>query len=182
MKTLATVLLIAGTIVGTFGGGKLPEADVLTTGIGLALLVAGGVLLAIDRRKASKQAPAAGDVRGAGKDVLSLIRALPAKLQPIADEADRLTLDELAARIGVLDVEYFQPIADGAPLLLGPMGTARFASVFGIYASGERLVSRSWSAAVDAHRPEAVASLREGLRRIAEAAAVIDQDAPARAA
>ncbi len=184
LQTLATILLIAGTVVGTFGGGKLPQADVLITGLGLLMLVAGGVLLSVDRRRKNRAQDAGVAPGGAGSraDVLALIRELPAKLQPIADEADDLTLDELASRIGALDADYFQPIADGAPLLLGPMGTARFASVFGVYAGGERLVSRAWSAAVDSHRPEAVASLREGVKRIREAAEAIDGIGSSRAA
>ncbi len=170
MKTLITVLLIAGTIVGAFGAGKLPQADPYFTGAGLVLLVVAGVLGWRQRRKdAALPASAGGNV-----DVPALIRALPSKLQPISDAADGITLAELAERIGDLDADYFRPIADAAPLLLGPMGTERFAAVFGVYASGERLISRAWSAAVDQHRPEAVASLREGVKRIQEAAVAID--------
>lgn len=173
MKTLATVLIIAGTIVGAFGGGKLPKADPLVTGIGILLLIIGGVILSMQRRAHAKAAASAVD----GIDVLALMRALPPKLQPISDEADQLTLAQIAERIGDLDADYFRPIADGAPALLGSMGTARFASVFGVYASGERLISRAWSAAVDQHRPETLVSLREGIVRITEAAAAIDASA-----
>ena len=170
MKTLITVLLIAGTIVGAFGAGKLPQADPLITGAGLLLLIVAGVFGWRQRKKDA--ALPAGD--GGNVDVLTLIRALPAKLRPISDEADALTLDQLADRIEALDVDYFRPIADGAPQLLGTMGTDRFAAVFGVYASGERLISRAWSAAVDSHRPETIASLREGTSRIQQAADAID--------
>jgi hypothetical protein len=170
MNTLATLLLVVGTIVGVFGGGKLPQANPYITGLGILLLAAGGVILYLERRRL-----AAAPVGSAGTvDVLALIRVLPERLQLISDAADELTLAQIADRIGELDTEYFRPISDAAPALLGSMGTERFASVFGVYAGGERLISRAWSAAVDQHRPETLTSLREGISRIRAAAAAID--------
>jgi hypothetical protein len=171
MKILATLLLIGGTIVATFGAAKLPEANPLVTGLGLLLLSGGGVILFLLRRKLA-QVPAGA---GASADVLKLMRELPDKLQPILDQADQLTLAQLGERIGELDVDYFRVIADGAPELLAPMGTERFAEVFGVYASGERYVSRAWSASVDHHRPETVASLCEGIARIRQAVEALEK-------
>jgi hypothetical protein len=169
MNKAATILLILGTIVGAFGGARLPQADPLVSAIGVLLLVAGCVLI-YSQGRANKLA-AANAVGGV--PVFELMRALPDQLQPILDQSEQLSLAEITERLSALDLDYFRPIADASPALLNRMGAESFAAVFGLYASGERLISRAWSAAVDQHRPETIASLHEGLARIRQAAAAI---------
>lgn len=172
MKTSGTILLVAGTVVATFGGARLPQADAVWSGLGLALLAAGGALHVLHRRmRATSVSRGAG-----GVPVFDLIRALPEQLQALLDDAGRLTLAEIAECLGGLQRSHFGPIAEASPTLMGAMGAERFAAVFGAYAGGERLIARAWSAAVDHHRPETLASLREGLARLHRAAAAIAGD------
>ena len=166
MQALATSLLVLGTILGAFGGARLPQADPLVAGVGLAMLVAGCLL--VFQRARSQRTHAARAISDAA--IFDLIVALPDQLQPILDQADALTLEEIAQRISALELQYFRPIADASPDMLPRMGAESFSALFGQYAGGERLISRAWSAAVDLHRPETIASLREGIERLRAAA------------
>ena len=169
MNKFSIALLVLGTIVGAFGGARLPQADPVVSTIGLAMLAAGCLMVWLQARAhRSGAVSATTDAR-----VFELIRSLPDKLQPLLDQADQLTLDQIADRLAALELETFRPIADASPALLSRMGAESFAAVFGLYAGGERLIARAWSAAVDLHRPETIASLREGLERIRQAVAAL---------
>jgi hypothetical protein len=164
MQKMALALIVLGTVVASVGGARLPEADWWVSGLGLLVLVAGGVVLRLSTRRVEASAGISGE------QVVAALRGLPDELEAICAEVEQLQLAEVTERLSGLEVKYFRPIADGAPLLLGAMGAGRFAEVFGVYASGERLVARAWSAAADHHRPEATAALRSGSARIREAA------------
>jgi hypothetical protein len=162
MRQVAWVLLVAGTIVGSLGGARLPEASYPVAAAGVALIIVAAVLLHAKR----KQHRAGSLEHG---EVLAAMRALAEPLGALTREAPELPLSEIAARIAHLNTTYFAPIADGAPRMLSAMGATRYADVFTTYASGERAISRAWSAASDHHRPETLAALRAGTARIEEA-------------
>lgn len=178
MRTIGIVLLVAGTIIGSLGGAKLPQADWTVAGAGFALLAVALLLL----RWPAKGGAGARE-RGA-QDVLSLLRSMPDELDAISARAAGLELPALLEELSALDRKYLQPIADGSPALLGQLGAQRFADVFGQYASGERQLARAWSAAADQHGPEAIASLQRSAERIREAVELLgaqpatDADAP----
>src|SRR5690606_21982857 len=118
MNKLSTALLVLGTIVGAFGGARLHAADPVVSTIGLAMLAAGCLIVWLQARAhRSGAVSATTDAR-----VFELIRSVPDKLQPILDQADQLTLDQIADRLAVLELDAFRPIADASPALLSRMG------------------------------------------------------------
>jgi uncharacterized protein YjeT (DUF2065 family) len=160
-------LLVIGTIVGSVGGARLPKADVMLSGIGVGTVFAGAVVLFLLRRRA-------GVTASDQPEVLATMRALPDELESLAKRAPALPLIDIASRIGQLDRSHFRVIAEGAPRMLSVLGVARYADVFGTYASGERCIARAWSAASDHHRSETLAGLEAGAARIRDAVARLD--------
>jgi len=161
-------LLIAGTVLGSLGGARVPRADWTLALTGMALLVVGALLL---RRRPAMGTKAAGTADGPGAPASSVtdrIRELHGHVQGLAREAAGLALPDLRDRLGNLDRDYLRPLGDEAPALLASLGPARFAATFGSYAGAERALHRAWSAATDGHRPEAMTSLELGRRRLAE--------------
>lgn len=153
-------LLVSGTIIGTLGGARTPGVSWTLTGVGLALLVAAGVLLRQARGGAA--ATAAADV---GADMT----ALAERLRALANQAPGLKPSAMVERIAALHAELVVPIGDRVPFMLKRLGAQRFADVFGTYAGGERALSRAWSAAADEHAEEARAALAVSAVRVAEA-------------
>lgn len=164
------VALVVGTIVASLGGARLPQADTTVSAIGIALLVAGiiGIRLVARARAAEASTATAGGARDAD-DPLSLLRAIPAHLEPLIEHAPTRPLPELVREIASVVDRHFVPLSEAAPSMLGRLGAARFATIFGSYASAERAIARAWSAASDGHRTEAVESLGRAQDRIGEA-------------
>lgn len=161
MKTSAVVLLVGGTIVASVGGARLPEAHPGVVGAGLLLLA---TALVLARRSSGG---AAHPVRGGTvAGFTSRLGVLSGELDALAEEAPRLSLEQIGQRIAALEPGHFRPLADDAPLLMDVLGGDRFADFAGTYAAGERLVSRAWSAAVDQHRPETLVSLKAGAEAV----------------
>lgn len=170
-QRVATALLVIGTIVGTLGGAHLPTADWRIVGAGLALLAAGALLM---RRVGGASAPARAAAHG---DLLAALAALPERVDQLAAEAASLDLVELRRRIDRVNEDAIQPIAESSPELLPVLGATRFADLFGVFASGERLLARAWSAAADEHREEALSAVALAAERIREAAAAARRSA-----
>ena len=167
MKTAGMILLVVGTIVASLGGAKLPSASIPITAAGLGLLVAALVLLRW-RPKGADNGPGTS-----GSAVLELLTRLPDRLDALASEASSLSLSDLTQRLDAIDAELVAPIADGSGELLAPLGAARFAEIFGPFASAERALARSWSAAADGHESEALASLENAKTRAHAARAAL---------
>ena len=68
----------------------------------------------------------------------------------------------------LLEGEVFR-LVEGRHALQASLGGARFAEVFGPFASGERFLNRAWSAGVDGYAEEARACLTQALERLREA-------------
>ena len=170
MRALAWSLLVIGTVVASLGGARLPSASAVVSGAGLALLI---VAIALLRR--SQAADRQDGATLSSSDPRSLLPALPERLEVIERDAQALPLPELIRRLDALGAELVTPIADGSPPLLPKLGTQRFASIFGPFASAERALARAWSAAADGHRPEALASLGLALSRSRDAVSALDR-------
>jgi hypothetical protein len=173
MRPISFGLVVLGTVVGTLGGARLPDADLRVTAVGIALLIAGA--LGVRRTRLGQSA---GAIHGsdASGDVLGMLRALPAKIDAIAELAPAGALSDLVGKLSALQRDVLEPLSERSPSLLPRLGGARFASIFGPYASAERALARAWSAAADQHRPEALASLRLAAERAREAAAMVGSD------
>lgn len=164
MKAAGAALLVVGTIVGSLGGARLPEADLTIAGAGIALLVVALVLLRWPRTTTT--GGAVGDARA-----LVLLGELPALVEALASDAATLEPSEVRGRLDALQRSHVLPIADGSTALLPALGADRFALVFGAFASAERWLARAWSAAADQHAEETRASLASALERLREAKA-----------
>ena len=173
MKHAGIALLVIGTIVGSLGGAKLPKVDWVIAGVGFGMLAIAIVLLRMSAAKDRKER-ATADGADPREDPLGAIRTLPKRLDVIVEEAASQPLKTLIEKLSELDTELMSPIADGAPRLLGTLGAQRFASIFGDYASGERWLTRAWSAAADQHRPEALKALERARTKIHDAVEAID--------
>lgn len=170
MKMLSNILLVVGTIVGALGGAQLPEANWTVALAGVGILTVGAVFSRMVRRL-----PSAADIAGPRPaNARELLDRLCGEIDSIEAEIDSLTVDRLAEKLRVLDSEQIRPLARAVPGFLRDFGGARFAEIFGPYASGERLIGRAWSAATDRHHSEAVASFREGAARIRQACRFLD--------
>jgi hypothetical protein len=165
MRGAASLLIVLGTIVGTLGGAHLPRANWLIVGVGLALLVAGALLMR------HRSGAATLTRQKAEREVLDALARLPERVDALVAEAESLELSELRRRLDALELEAIRPIAEASVDLLPSLGAARFAAVFGAFASGERCLARAWSAAADRHRAEASSALSSGAERLREAAA-----------
>lgn len=153
-------LLVMGTIVGTLGGARMPDVSWALSGSGLLILVLAGLLLRFGKTEGEE---------AAGRDVGPELQDLASRLASLNEEAKSLPLSELVLRISALDAELVRPISERTPRMLKRLGAERFGEIFGTYASGERALARAWSAAADAHAPEALASLAHSVRLIREA-------------
>ncbi len=163
MRALATSLLVLGTVLGTLGGAHLPRADFRIVVAGLVLLAAGTIVLRRTRQSVPERARA-------HRDVLDALLAVPERVDALHREAPSLALTELCRRLERLDVDSIQPVAEASPELLSTLGAARFAAVFGAFASGERALARAWSAAADRHPTEALSALERAAERLHTAA------------
>lgn len=170
MKILAILLLIVGTIIGTLGGARLPTADWPITSIGLILLIISVGLFQVIRKGKSTTVTAGS---GSNQETLDSLKKLPGELSVVEAELDKISLEELHTKLSELDLNYFRPISEAVPGLLGELGGHRFAEIFGVYSSGERSIARAWSATADRHREEALASFRSGTAKIKEAVAML---------
>jgi hypothetical protein len=97
--------------------------------------------------------------------------------------ADRVHQPDPGARMrAILDrVSVFQrttmpEFVEGRPTLIARGGLGFYSSVMTPYAAAERALNRAWSAAADAHLPEAEESLDTAVVRLQEAAAKLGDD------
>lgn len=166
VKTIGLALLVLGTVVASLGGARLPEADHLVSGVGVAMLVGGLVAMRLAARTAAGDAQAE---RGGEGDPLALLRGLPEQIAPLREQATTLELPRLVDAIGEVVRRHFSPLSENAPSLLPRLGPDLFSRVLGPYARAERSIARAWSAASDGHREESVASLDQAHSLLAEA-------------
>lgn len=165
IRKIGMVLLVAGTVVASLGGAKLPTASVPVSAAGLGLLLA--ALVCLRWKRPAERSGGAESPQGA---VLARLSELPARVAHLHAEARELALPGILERLDALDAELVGPIADGSSSLLSELGATRFADVFGAFAGAERALARAWSAAADGHRPETEAALGRALERARDAA------------
>ena len=174
---VSTILMVAGTIVATLGGARLPAADPFVTGAGIAILLAGIVLRKIavrNKQKLDKSASSAGIGRAGGQPVVETMKGLLEKLEQNSTNAKHARRGtELAGRLAALEPDLYS-VADTAPALLDVVGAQTFALAFSEFAQGERALRRAWSAAADGHDEEARASLSDAIHRIRSAIGALE--------
>ncbi len=142
--------------------------------LGLVLIAAGAMV----SRKAIK-AEMDGDA-GSGADgkidfavLLAQLRDDTATLSADANAMGEPTAeswDEVKGRIEHLQLNCIAPLVEARHQLQNRIGLSGFAAVFSPLSAGERKMNRAWSALVDQHWPESVASLAAASEQLAVAA------------
>ena len=105
-------------------------------------------------------------VRNSLEDVLSAISRLNATTDRTPNEV-----------LGSIDGECAEPLSDFAEArqaIVKRFGLNTYADVMTEFASGERLINRSWSAAADGYVDEVTASLNRAEQHLREAKAILD--------
>jgi len=149
----------------------------LLFGLGLFLIVIGGLLARkIARGEATTESSddkTEGTVEAV--DFGELLRTLNEETKALHTELTTQPapytpdLDEAKARIEVLQMDRVDRLVDARMGLQARYGMAGFAQVFGPMSAGERNLNRTWSALVDNHWPEAMASLAFATTQFEEA-------------
>ncbi|MFW5878956.1 MAG: hypothetical protein ACOCVR_03970, partial [Myxococcota bacterium] len=135
-------------------------------GAGLLVLVAGAVLMRLSKRGAGAAEAVQNDETAAA---LASMSEVPGEVAELASFASELELEEIIERINRIDVAHLQKVGDATPRLLDSLGSRSFAELMGEFSSGERLLTRAWSAAADNHRAECAASLEKAVEHFREA-------------
>jgi hypothetical protein len=144
--------------------------------VGLVLIVIGGLLTRKMNREAatSSESSDATDsvspvdfgalLKQLQSEATSLHAALSANEDPSPED-----FEQAQQEIETLQFERVERLVDNRVGLQVRYGIAGFAQVFGPMSAGERNLNRTWSALVDQHWPEAVASLQNATLQLDEA-------------
>ena len=140
---------------------------------GVGLIIAGAVLA---RRQIEAENRGEGDEQsGDVVDFLANLKEIRERLAKLQDDIVELKMDEDAPKaredIDRTFDELIHPIVDSRGRFAARHGVGVFASYFGVFAGGERYLSRTWSALTDGHAVEARASLAQAVDAFAEAEA-----------
>ena len=138
----------------------------------LGAIVAMLLGVVMKRSGGSAEALASATAGGAKVDVGHALRDLAAKLDALAQRAPSMDAEELHAAVEALLTADVFTIVESRDVVQARHGSAAFVAVFGPFASAERMLNRTWSAAVDGNVEEAraaVASAATGMRVAAEA-------------
>ena len=136
--------------------------------LGCAGLLAGGLFLRQQARRAAAHEPTGG-ASGAvdpAQTLAAMRREVASLLEADGDDLNRRVID----RIGHLQLNLMPAFIDARPRLVTAFGMAGYARLMDAYAAAERALNRAWSAAADADRAEAIASLQRGLALLDESA------------
>jgi hypothetical protein len=165
-------LMLLGTVIGILGGAYPRDRD-LIAGIpgGIPLVAAGVALLVVALALRLQHRPVSEAARGSAAAAGEAIARVGPDLHALLPEARHLAIGDLAKRLdGLIEKDLF-PVYAAQQALVASQGFAGYAAHTGPWAAGERMLYRSWSAATDGHRPEAIASMEEATRHFAEARA-----------
>lgn len=154
MKVLGWLLFLAGTLVASAAGAKVPPSWVVF-GVGAAVATVGAVVLRVQAARAA----GAGDPGSGIHDLVGLRSGLDAIEAAIANAAASEGDDALKVAVEAAILERMIPVIEARMILSQAHGVESYAKVFTPLAACERCLNRSWSALVDGHPPESRAQL-----------------------
>ena len=170
------ILFVVGLITTLVGAAKVPAElggwpdTVGLFGFGTALTTLGLVLWHRARRAA---AAAEGEVTSAAGDPVALLIAAQEPLARLGADIENLDADGITERVDEVLETYILPFGEVRQRLVDRLGMETAAEVLVVVAYGERMLNRVWSAAGDAHLPEARASFPEAQEALLEAARMV---------
>lgn len=102
-------------------------------------------------------------------DPLVILHGLQQPLGKLESELDDLQSESLVQALDDLNERYVMPLVESRGRVTDLLGMSAGAEILVTAAVGERMLNRAWSAAADAHLPEARASVREAVHAFREA-------------
>lgn len=165
MKALGWILFLAGTLLASAAGARIPPSWAVFA-IGAVLATAGGIVL---RRDMARAASAGAGDSGGIRDLAGLRVALDAIDASIQDTLRAVDDEALKSCIEATLLEKVAPVVEARLMLSAAHGVEAYARVFTPMAACERCLNRSWSAVVDGVPAEARAQASAARHHLAEA-------------
>jgi hypothetical protein len=175
------ILFAVGIIATIIGAAKVPDEmsewpDTLGLfGLGVVLSTLGLILWYRTRRANTAAANADQASTGAG-DPVALLLAAQEPLMKLAADIGELNADDITERVDAILEAYILPFSQVRQRLIDRLGMETAAEVLVVVAYGERILNRVWSAAGDAHLPEARTCFPEAHEALVEAARMVGYD------
>ena len=139
-------------------------------------LIVGAVML---RRGHAADATASQKLRvtadGEDTHLSQVVEQLDALISDATDSQALLPLADIVTRIEQIQLGPLASFIESLPQLVSRLGVGRYAQVMDRFAAGERLLNRSWSAAVDGADEECRDSLRQSREALGKAAEMLKQ-------
>lgn len=118
--------------------------------------VIGVVLLRREKAKQRSESASSDSDLGSVTESLELVST---KVRQLASQLDEMTCEEVLDYIDSECVPHCADFADGRQVIANRFGTAAYAAVMTEFASGERYLNRTWSAAADGYVDEVKLSI-----------------------
>ena len=167
MKTIATLLVIAAFLAGSFISVLDPRAVDWSWLVPALLIGAIGLWLS---RKAHHQAARAGNKLAGNIDLLGkCLDNILAKLELLCKNKEELPTYEARFEIDRLFREDLNNFAEARESMIHVFGMQNYADVMSNFAAGERYINRVWSASTDGYVDEVNLYLDRALRQFREA-------------
>lgn len=176
MATLGLWIAYAGVLIVMIGGATWPHPMWAVIGAGLAVI---GLGIVVKRKAGAPPIDAhEGATRGRAARTGTLREAVAETTKQIKDlsaAAPKMHLEEIKQKVE--DIIYIGPdrVGEAQLAITARVGFPAYAEVMGPLATAERLLYRTWSAASDGHRPEALRSLQEAIPWSEEAQSAADR-------
>jgi|FLOH01.1.fsa_nt_gi hypothetical protein len=172
MKYLAQLFFIGGFCLATVGAAGFSDPiepnAMLMFGVGLALCLAGGILL---RRAAHAEAHQKAADGLSEEGLAGAIAGIEQEVRTLLAEADTLDQHGLCKSIDAILQGSFFDVGSRNEDYMRVLGNATYTRYWDGFAVAERLLARSWSMAADGACEEARAELPGVLSNIARAGA-----------
>lgn len=102
-------------------------------------------------------------------DPLVILHGLQQPLGKLESDLEDLQSESLLQALDDLNERFVMPLVESRGRVTDLLGMSAGAEILVTAAVGERMLNRAWSAAADAHLPEARASIREAVHAFREA-------------
>ena len=136
--------------------------------IGVGIMAAGVALMRADKPVISED-PAGGTGLPGPAALKAMVEKLTSAVEELSGRVDSMNGEEIRGALDPLFDQYGQPFVEGREVITSTYGGAVFAQIMGPFASAERRLNRSWSAAVDGYLEESQEQLKAAVPYLREA-------------
>ncbi|MEO0649552.1 MAG: hypothetical protein AAFZ65_02595 [Planctomycetota bacterium] len=140
--------------------------------LGVLAMLGGVVLMRSGRREALVLEQDRDDDEASPSELLASIASA---VRQLSTEREDLDGEQLLSRADVILNRDCTAFVDGRDALRLQLGGGKYAGVMAAFSTGERRLSRAWSAAADGYLDEARTSLEESVEPFEEAAATLGE-------